>query len=106
MADGRDRRVEGVRQYNRSKVPRLRWTPDLHRCFVHAIHNLGGQHSTYHRLNTLHLFSSFLLSSLLFFVIFKLVRNSLDLHTSIRNLRAVFSLCLTAGIRPCGVFVG
>ncbi|XP_071678347.1 uncharacterized protein [Lolium perenne] len=44
MADGRDHRVEGVRQYNRSKVPRLRWTPDLHRCFVHAIRNLGGQH--------------------------------------------------------------
>ncbi|TVU48504.1 hypothetical protein EJB05_08142 [Eragrostis curvula] len=33
----------GVRQYNRSKVPRLRWTPDLHHCFVHAIHKLGGQ---------------------------------------------------------------
>ncbi|KAL7607628.1 putative Myb family transcription factor At1g14600 [Lactuca sativa] len=31
-----------VRQYIRSKVPRLRWTPDLHRCFVHAIHTLGG----------------------------------------------------------------
>ncbi|XP_010680052.2 myb family transcription factor PHL11 [Beta vulgaris subsp. vulgaris] len=33
----------GVRQYVRSKVPRLRWTPDLHRCFVHAIERLGGQ---------------------------------------------------------------
>ncbi|KAL6645407.1 hypothetical protein ACP70R_017015 [Stipagrostis hirtigluma subsp. patula] len=32
----------GVRQYNRSTVPRLRWTPDLHHCFVHAIHKLGG----------------------------------------------------------------
>ncbi|KAG0492053.1 hypothetical protein HPP92_005141 [Vanilla planifolia] len=32
-----------VRQYNRSKVPRLRWTPELHRCFLHAIENLGGQ---------------------------------------------------------------
>ncbi|XP_066388839.1 uncharacterized protein [Miscanthus floridulus] len=39
---GRERRG-GVRQYNRSKVPRLRWTPDLHHCFVHAIHKLGGQ---------------------------------------------------------------
>ncbi|CAL4912384.1 unnamed protein product [Urochloa decumbens] len=36
-------RSGGVRQYNRSKVPRLRWTPDLHHCFVHAIHKLGGQ---------------------------------------------------------------
>ncbi|CAN6481464.1 unnamed protein product [Victoria cruziana] len=33
-----------VRQYIRSKVPRLRWTPELHHCFVHAIERLGGQH--------------------------------------------------------------
>lgn len=32
-----------VRQYNRSKNPRLRWTPDLHRCFIHAVEKLGGQ---------------------------------------------------------------
>ncbi|KAJ3706834.1 hypothetical protein LUZ61_010539 [Rhynchospora tenuis] len=32
-----------VRPYIRSKVPRLRWTPDLHHCFVHAIESLGGQ---------------------------------------------------------------
>ncbi|KAF3340299.1 transcription repressor KAN1-like isoform X1 [Carex littledalei] len=32
-----------VRPYIRSKVPRLRWTPDLHHCFVHAIERLGGQ---------------------------------------------------------------
>ncbi|KAK6122454.1 hypothetical protein DH2020_043804 [Rehmannia glutinosa] len=37
-------RNNGVRQYVRSKVPRLRWTPDLHNCFVHAIERLGGQH--------------------------------------------------------------
>ncbi|KAL6907709.1 hypothetical protein ACP4OV_002748 [Aristida adscensionis] len=37
-------RTGGVRQYNRSTVPRLRWTPDLHHCFIHAIHKLGGQH--------------------------------------------------------------
>ncbi|XVF43492.1 hypothetical protein PTKIN_Ptkin02bG0044300 [Pterospermum kingtungense] len=36
-------RSGAVRQYIRSKVPRLRWTPDLHRCFVHAIDRLGGQ---------------------------------------------------------------
>ncbi|CAL4915327.1 unnamed protein product [Urochloa decumbens] len=41
---GRERVEGAVRQYNRSKVPRLRWTPDLHRRFVHAIHRLGGQH--------------------------------------------------------------
>lgn len=33
----------GVRQYVRSKMPRLRWTPDLHQCFVHAVERLGGQ---------------------------------------------------------------
>ncbi|KAJ6716363.1 MYB FAMILY TRANSCRIPTION FACTOR PHL7-LIKE [Salix koriyanagi] len=32
----------GVRPYARSKVPRLRWTPDLHRCFVQAVERLGG----------------------------------------------------------------
>ncbi|GFZ15053.1 myb-like HTH transcriptional regulator family protein [Actinidia rufa] len=32
-----------VRQYVRSKTPRLRWTPDLHLCFVRAIEKLGGQ---------------------------------------------------------------
>ncbi|XP_058095093.1 protein PHOSPHATE STARVATION RESPONSE 3-like isoform X2 [Magnolia sinica] len=32
-----------VRQYVRSKMPRLRWTPDLHHCFVHAVERLGGQ---------------------------------------------------------------
>lgn len=34
-----------VRQYVRSKMPRLRWTPDLHQCFVVAVERLGGQDS-------------------------------------------------------------
>lgn len=34
-----------VRPYVRSKLPRLRWTPDLHLCFVHAVERLGGQDS-------------------------------------------------------------
>ncbi|CAD5317906.1 unnamed protein product [Arabidopsis thaliana] len=37
-------KFHGVRPYVRSPVPRLRWTPDLHRCFVHAVEILGGQH--------------------------------------------------------------
>ncbi|KAK1390155.1 Phosphate starvation response [Heracleum sosnowskyi] len=32
-----------VRPYIRSKVPRLRWTPDLHHCFLQAVQMLGGQ---------------------------------------------------------------
>lgn len=32
-----------VRQYVRSRLPRLRWTQDLHRCFVLAVERLGGQ---------------------------------------------------------------
>ncbi|KAL2341295.1 hypothetical protein Fmac_009235 [Flemingia macrophylla] len=34
-----------VRPYVRSRMPRLRWTPDLHRCFVHAVQRLGGEDS-------------------------------------------------------------
>lgn len=32
-----------VRPYVRSKMARLRWTPDLHLHFVHAVEKLGGQ---------------------------------------------------------------
>ncbi|KAL2337704.1 hypothetical protein Fmac_012150 [Flemingia macrophylla] len=32
-----------IRPYVRSKLPRLRWTPDLHLRFVHAVQRLGGQ---------------------------------------------------------------
>ncbi|KAG2332371.1 hypothetical protein Bca52824_003551 [Brassica carinata] len=31
-----------VRPYNRSKTPRLRWTPELHICFLQAVKRLGG----------------------------------------------------------------
>lgn len=41
--DGSGERAPTVRQYNRSKLPRLRWTPDLHMAFVHAVERLGGQ---------------------------------------------------------------
>ena len=36
-----------VRQYVRSKTSRLRWTPDLHLRFVHAVERLGGQESKF-----------------------------------------------------------
>ncbi|KAF9590211.1 hypothetical protein IFM89_031866 [Coptis chinensis] len=36
-------RSSTIRQYVRSKMPRLRWTPDLHLSFVHAVERLGGQ---------------------------------------------------------------
>ncbi|KAI3848445.1 hypothetical protein MKX03_007783 [Papaver bracteatum] len=32
-----------VRQYVRSKMPRLRWTSDLHHSFIHCVERLGGQ---------------------------------------------------------------
>ncbi|XP_031117714.1 uncharacterized protein LOC116021237 [Ipomoea triloba] len=37
------KKSSSVRPYVRSKIPRLRWTPDLHLSFVHAIERLGGQ---------------------------------------------------------------
>ncbi|KAL5793601.1 hypothetical protein ACOSP7_002195 [Xanthoceras sorbifolium] len=40
--DGKERSTM-VRQYVRSKMPRLRWTPDLHLTFMHAVERLGGQ---------------------------------------------------------------
>ena len=36
-----------IRPYVRSKMPRLRWTPDLHLRFVHAVQRLGGQESEF-----------------------------------------------------------
>lgn len=46
-SSGSNERRNGVRQYVRSKMPRLRWTPDLHHSFVHAVERLGGQESKY-----------------------------------------------------------
>ncbi|CAI0426207.1 unnamed protein product [Linum tenue] len=46
MSDGEGKQQllkPSVRPYVRSKMPRLRWTPDLHHCFVKAIDRLGGQ---------------------------------------------------------------
>ncbi|GLJ42869.1 hypothetical protein SUGI_0888620 [Cryptomeria japonica] len=36
-------RSGAVRQYVRSNVPRLRWTSELHHCFLNAVDTLGGQ---------------------------------------------------------------
>jgi len=43
--EGNERRGTTVRQYVRSKMPRLRWTPELHHSFAHAVERLGGQES-------------------------------------------------------------
>ncbi|XP_059282878.1 probable transcription factor KAN3 isoform X2 [Lycium ferocissimum] len=32
----------GVRQYKKSSVPRLKWTPELHELFIEAVQHLGG----------------------------------------------------------------
>ncbi|KAL6562057.1 hypothetical protein OROGR_003064 [Orobanche gracilis] len=43
MKSAKEEKKSTLRQYVRSKMPRLRWTPDLHLSFVHAIERLGGQ---------------------------------------------------------------
>ncbi|KAJ8557623.1 hypothetical protein K7X08_003248 [Anisodus acutangulus] len=41
--NGKKTNSGSVRQYVRSKTPRLRWTPELHLRFIHAVERLGGQ---------------------------------------------------------------
>ncbi|KAF3943113.1 hypothetical protein CMV_030294, partial [Castanea mollissima] len=36
-------RIGSVRQYNKSELPRLRWTTELHDFFVEAVEHLGGK---------------------------------------------------------------
>ncbi|CAK7343816.1 unnamed protein product [Dovyalis caffra] len=38
-----EKKSSSVRPYVRSKMPRLRWTPELHLCFIKAVERLGGQ---------------------------------------------------------------
>lgn len=40
--EGNNERRGKVRHYVRSKMPRLRWTPELHHSFLHAVDRLGG----------------------------------------------------------------
>jgi len=54
-----DQITNNVRQYIRSNMPRLRWTPDLHLSFVRAVQRLGGPDS---RILVLSLHVSFSLS--------------------------------------------
>ncbi|XAR65660.1 hypothetical protein NMG60_11009839 [Bertholletia excelsa] len=35
-------KTSGIRPYVRSKTPRIRWTHDLHQCFLGAVQHLGG----------------------------------------------------------------
>lgn len=43
--EGGEEQASALRQYHRSKMPRLRWTADLHHAFVNAVEKLGGQES-------------------------------------------------------------
>lgn len=44
-ASGKEPAPVAVRQYAKSKLPRLRWTVELHESFVMAVEKLGGQDS-------------------------------------------------------------
>lgn len=40
-------RIGSVRQYNKSELPRLRWTTELHDLFVESVEHLGGKDSKF-----------------------------------------------------------
>jgi hypothetical protein len=47
--DNKSNHGGSVRPYVRSKNPRLRWTPELHLCFLRAVERLGGQDRNKHQ---------------------------------------------------------
>ncbi|XP_009785228.1 transcription repressor KAN1-like [Nicotiana sylvestris] len=42
MKNSSSQKISRVRQYKKSSVPRLRWTPELHQLFIEAVEHLGG----------------------------------------------------------------
>lgn len=40
-------RIKERRRYNKSELPRLRWTPELHHHFTEAVEQLGGKYSKF-----------------------------------------------------------
>ncbi|OIT36398.1 PREDICTED: probable transcription factor KAN4 [Nicotiana attenuata] len=42
MKNSCSQKISRVRQYKKSSVPRLRWTPELHQLFIEAVEHLGG----------------------------------------------------------------
>ncbi|XP_019193067.1 PREDICTED: putative two-component response regulator ARR20 [Ipomoea nil] len=44
MMKSSGQRNNGVRQYKKSELPRLQWTPELHGHFVDAVEHLGGRY--------------------------------------------------------------
>ncbi|XP_009626755.1 uncharacterized protein LOC107762699 [Nicotiana tabacum] len=42
MKSSSSQKISRVRQYKKSSVPRLRWTPELHQLFIEAVEHLGG----------------------------------------------------------------
>lgn len=50
VEDQMEKKPSPIRPYVRSKTPRLRWTPDLHRRFLQAVETLGGLESEIHNI--------------------------------------------------------
>ncbi|KAG8058582.1 hypothetical protein GUJ93_ZPchr0002g25726 [Zizania palustris] len=96
-SEGNDeQRVPSVRQYNRSKMPRLRWTPDLHMAFVHAVERLGGQERATPKLvlqmmNARGLSIAHVKSHLQMYRTKKLDHEGRQIRGAIASARAVFS---------------
>ncbi|KAL9419924.1 hypothetical protein AB3S75_037649 [Citrus x aurantiifolia] len=102
----------GVRQYNKSELPRLRWTPELHKHFSQAVERLGGKYKAspkriLHMMNVKGLKLSHIKSHLQMYRNLKnqngditLTMKNLEMQRAQCNNHGVLSICSTQAHRP------
>ncbi|GAY63877.1 hypothetical protein CUMW_229190 [Citrus unshiu] len=102
----------GVRQYNKSELPRLRWTPELHKHFSQAVERLGGKYKAspkriLHMMNVKGLKLSHIKSHLQMYRNLKnhngditLTMKNLQMQRAQCNNHGVLSICSPQAHRP------